>query len=175
MPPKRARTSMVDLTDAAADTLLQEHVRAVDASVERLWPYATPTRKCNPVWKELWKHRHFLTDLVIETRGLLVKPTKWEEQVEGFLQKTTQRVWEKDTVTLVADRPRHMLSHLWQAKRDSLTIPKAFVALSGIINAMNVPPKPKTDTTKTNIQDLMNNPDEDGEDTVQIIIIILYY
>ena len=76
---------------------------------------------------ELHKKRHFVSDLLALTGGKLLRMAKWEKQVDAFTQKHNEgRSWNRDNISLVARRPRLMLSHLWNCKRNGTKPPKRF-------------------------------------------------
>lgn len=141
MAPKRVRSCAVALSDAQAKTLLEAHVRAADVCFERMFKYDKAGRKEAPGWKCLHKHRHFLTDLVLATRGRLLRQHAWERQVGEFVRAFDSRIsW--DEISAIADRPRIMLSHLWSMKRDRVEPRKNDMAIISLKDAMDVLPKP---------------------------------
>ena len=81
MAPKAQRSGGVDLTDKEARQLLSDHIKVVDCTKDRRWAYEKAKHSQGPSWPDLWRNRHFLGDLLILTKGHLLKPKAWERQV----------------------------------------------------------------------------------------------
>ena len=141
MAPKRMRSCAVALSDAQAKAFLEAHVRAADVCFERMFKYEKAGRKEAPGWKCLHKHRHVLTDLVLATRGRLLRQHKWERQVGELVHASDSQIsW--DQIYTIADRPRIMLSHLWQMQRDRVEPRTNDMAIISLQDPLDVLPKP---------------------------------
>ena len=70
----------MDLTDQKVKVLLKEHVDASDCDVEKLFAHPTDSHKQAARWPEIFKHRHVLSDLIVLTRGNLLRMTTSEDQ-----------------------------------------------------------------------------------------------
>ena len=126
----RRRSRGVDIDDKDAKKILAEHVVAVAAqdAMTNLWKYSKSTVKEATSWPELWRCRHFVADLIACTRGNLLNQSCWERQVQEFLNKMGVAV-SRDQATTISRRPRLMLSHLWNTKRDEKPVPQQFQQL----------------------------------------------
>ena len=163
---RRSRPHGIDLDDEAAKTLLHDHVKVLDVAKGKLFANGKSKHGHAPGWNDLFVHRHFLTDLVVLTKGQLLRMSKWEKQVGHVMSSTsTGKDWSRDDVSLVASRPRLMLSHLWRAKRDSLKMPRRFGQLQALVDAMNVRPRQMNEVSDDNDDD-----EDDDEDDNSVIV-----
>ena len=130
----RPRSCGVDLDDKDANRILEEHVTALQAknAVRCLWKYEKTTVKEAASWPAIFRSRHFLADLLRCTRGNVLRQTKWERQVMAFFHKLGVAI-SRDEATLICRRPRLMLSHLWNSKRDQKPVPQKFQQLKAFI------------------------------------------
>ena len=130
----RPRSCGVDLDDKDAKKILEEHVTALQAknAVSDLWKYEKTTVKEAADWPAIFRCRHFLSDLLSCTRGNVLRQTKWERQVMAFFHKLGVAI-SRDEATLICRRPRLMLSHLWNSKRDQKSVPQRYQQLKASI------------------------------------------
>ena len=130
----RPRSCGVDLDDKDANRILEEHVTALQAKnvVRDLWKYEKTTVKEAASWPAIFRCRHFLADLLSCTRGNVLRQTKWERQVMAFFHKLGVAI-SRDEATLICRRPRLMLSHLWNSKRDQKPVAQKFQQLRAFI------------------------------------------
>ena len=101
-------------------------------AVRELWKYEKTTVMEAASWPATFRCRHFLADLLSCTRGNVLRQTKWERQVMAFFHKLGVAI-SRDEATLICRRPRLMLSHLWNSKRDQKLVPQKFQQLKAFI------------------------------------------
>ena len=69
----------------------------------------------------------------------------WRVVVHPQVGKFLAGKFDDDTVSLIATRPRLMVSHLWSVKRNGMRIPAKWNKLQALVDRMVATPKPKTD------------------------------
>ena len=73
MAPKRARCRGTDVSDATAEELFETHIRASECTRDKMFAYGKNDVKQAPAWPDIYKHRHFLVDLAVATKGRLLR------------------------------------------------------------------------------------------------------
>lgn len=138
MASRAPRVSAVDLSDDDAKRILSEHVLAANTDARTLFQYRKKSPSQGPHWQDLWASRHLLGDLVAATRGQLLRQRNWERQLHSFLVSAgVEGAFSEDELALVARRPRLMLSHLWNLKRNGGSTPQKYQQLGSLVQAMN--------------------------------------
>ena len=99
------RCGAVDLTDADAHELLEAHVLKRDCSENAIVCQLDIESRPGASWRDLWHCRHFLTNLVGETKGYLPRMERFEQQLHE------RSVLEGATSALLSKRTRWMLDH----------------------------------------------------------------
>ena len=169
-PTRRPRCLCVDLDDKAAHALLSTHVKAADVSTRSLFAYSKGSQGQAPGWAEIWRGRHLLMDLVAATRGRLLRMARWERQLQTFLAEVPGAKFSADEISLVARRPRLMLSHLWNAKRDEADVPKKFAQLKALVDAMDAQPRRASGDDHDDHDDDNNDSCNDSGDDVEVML-----
>ena len=115
----RPRSCGVDRDDKDTNRILEEHVTALQAKnvVSHFLKHENTIVKEAASWPAIFRPRHFLADLLSFTRGNVLRQTKLERQVMAFFHKLGVAI-SRDEATLICRRPRLMMSHLWNTKRD---------------------------------------------------------
>ena len=103
VPPPRTRAVSVSLEDKVAETIFKDHIRLKDLEYDSLWEYHKG-HSHGPSWGKLHANRAFLMDLVVATRGRLLKMMPWEKQLGAFLHKFAERKFDDDQVAAIARR-----------------------------------------------------------------------
>ena len=101
---KRVRAGSVNLPDAQVENWLVEHVTASDVAAEdvttRLFSY-DKSYNMGPDWVQLHKQRCSLGDLVVLTRGRLLKQMVFERQLKTFFDRVCPGKFSWDDISAV--------------------------------------------------------------------------
>ena len=142
------------MEDGAAERLFNEHVKVHELKFakEKLWVYHKESVKQSAAWPEIFKNRHFLGDLLAITKGQLLKQLLFENQFSKFA-KSHEWIGNADDCTAITRRPRLMLSHMWNAKRNNQKVPARYAQVQYLINAMARQPRPVSDKLDDKLPD----------------------
>ena len=126
------------MADDIAKQWFKAHITAEMLSVDKLFPYSK-TKRCEaPGWADIKAHRHVLFDLIVYSRGKLVKFRKLEMQLLEFLNGCVAGRFNEDGVSLVVKRIRLMMAHLHKTKKEQNPIPKAHAILQPLVMGMDI-------------------------------------
>ena len=133
------RARRVDISDLGAATLLGDHIRLEDttSAAKSIFKYSARNMKSGPSWVDMKKQRHFLYDLVKLTDGHLLRQRRWERQVGDYFRKHNIGA-TRDEISMIAYRPRMMLSHLQRLRNnDGRGVPRTYEAsVAGLATMM---------------------------------------
>ena len=129
-----------------ANDIFTNHIPAsmMADPVKLLWRYtSTSMKSCTPRWSEIHKWRHFLADLLAATEGRRLRQKEWCRQLGERLKLNGVLLKSVDEVSLMAYRPRVMLSQLHNFKRrqlscSSLKVPSKFQMLTGLVDMVRL-------------------------------------
>ena len=141
-----SRACRCDISNEMANDIFTNHIPAsmMADPVKLLWRYASTSMKsCTPRWSEIHKLRHFLADLLAATEGRRLRQKEWCRQWGERLKLNGVLLKSVDEVSLMAYRPRVMLSQLHNFKRrqlscSSLKVPSKFQMLTGLVDMVRL-------------------------------------
>ena len=84
---KRARTDGVNLDNAVAKRILDDCIKAGDISIEKVMKYSKSRHGQGPCWEEILASRHALGDVLVHSKGRLLRMVAWENQVRDFVPR----------------------------------------------------------------------------------------
>ena len=125
---------------AVAKRILDDCIKAGDISIEKFMKYSKSRHGQGPCWEEIWVSRHALGDVLVHSKGRLLRMVAWENQVRDLFLEHGIKLSDAD-VSLVARRCRLMLSHLRNAKIKGSSPPARFAPLQFLVNAMHTEKK----------------------------------
>ena len=84
---KRLRALSTDLEDDVANQWFKAHVKIDELKHGKLFPYTKTKHQQGPGWPDLKNNRHALFDLIVFTRGRLIRFARFEKQFAKFLEE----------------------------------------------------------------------------------------
>ena len=155
-----ARAKRVDLDEGMATTICRTHITLDQCKQPEvlIFRYRAKSIKAGPHWADLSANRLLLTDLIKGTGGCLLRQQKWEAQVAQYLSERGVSVG-RDMCSMIAYRPRIMLSHLLRARQQQSRIPKEWHRhVAGLVGMMNVAAAQEPEALAESHQDVDSNP-----------------